>query len=89
MWAAGYANDVPTDDGVALVALLLDKGAAIDARDDRGRTPLMIAAGLGHDEVVDLLLRRGADRVLRDKGGRSAADLAPNDALRARLVEKN
>jgi ankyrin repeat protein len=73
---------------VALVRLLLDKGGAIDARDDRGRTPLMIAAGLGHDEVVDLLLGRGADRTLRDKGGQTAADLAPTEALKGKLAAK-
>ena len=69
MWAAGYANDVPADDGVAIVRMLLDKGAAIDAADDRGRTAMMTAAELGHDEVVDLLLRRGAKPDAPRQGG--------------------
>ncbi len=86
MWAAGHANDVPVDDGVHLVAMLLDKGAALDPKDDRGRTALMTAASLGHDEVVDLLLKRGANAALRDNTGKSAADLAQSDALRARLA---
>ncbi len=85
MWAAGHANDVPVEDGVQLVGLLLDKGAAIDAKDDRGRTALMTAAGLGHEDVVDLLLRRGAGAALQDNAGKTAADLAASDTLRAKL----
>jgi ankyrin repeat protein len=85
MWAAGYADDVPVDDGVGVVTLLLDKGAAIEAKDDRGRTALMTAASLGHDEVGAVLLQRGADRTARDRDGKTAADLATSDALRAEL----
>ena len=85
MWAAGHANDVPVDDGVQLVALLLDKGAAIDAADDRGRTALMTAAALGHEEVVAFLRRRGASVTLRDKAGRTAADLAASEPIRTLL----
>ena len=86
MWAAGYANDVPADDGVKLVSLLLDKGAMIDAKDDRGRTPLMTAAELGHDEVVDLLLQRGAARDEHDGTGKTAADLASSADLKSKLA---
>ncbi len=88
MWAAGYANDVPADDGIALVTALLDKGAHIDAVDDRGRTSLMTAAELGHDEIVDLLLARGAKADLRDKSGKAAADLAGSEAVRKRLAAR-
>ena len=85
MWAAGHANDVPVDDGVQLVTVLLDKGAAVEARDDRGRTALMAAAELGHAEIVDLLLKRGADPRDRDAMGKSAADLASTAPIRAAL----
>ena len=86
MWAAGYADDVPVDDGVALVGVLLDKGAALDAQDDRGRTALMTAAELGHGEVVDLLVRRGARTDMRDKAGKSAADLTSSTEIRSKLA---
>lgn len=86
MWAAGHANDVPVDDGVQVVTMLLDRGAAIDAQDDRGRTALMTAAELGHEEVVDLLLRRGAQPGVRDQAGKTAADLTSSEEIRAKLM---
>ncbi len=86
MWAAGHANDVPVDDGVGLVTMLLDKGAAVEARDDRGRTALMAAAELGHAEIVALLLKHGADPRDRDHAGKSAADLASAEPVRAMLA---
>ena len=35
---------------------LLDKGAAVDEKDEYGRTALMAASAMGHTEVVQLLL---------------------------------
>jgi serine/threonine-protein phosphatase 6 regulatory ankyrin repeat subunit B len=46
---------------IAVVRELLDRGAAIEARDRDGGNALMTAAGAGHDEIVRLLLARGAD----------------------------
>ena len=43
-----------------VVQLLLNKGAAVDARDGRGRTPLWCAAEGGHEAVVRLLLDKSA-----------------------------
>ena len=43
-----------------LVQDLLGAGASVDVRDERGRTPLMLAAGRGHLEVARMLLDRGA-----------------------------
>ncbi len=84
-WTAGYAEDVPAADAVALAKQLLDRGARFNMADDRGLTPLMIAASMDHAEIVDLLLSRGADPGIRDVQGRTAADLAPSAALQGRL----
>ena len=43
-----------------MAALLLDRGAAVDARNSEGITPLYIAAQYGRTEVAALLLWRGA-----------------------------
>jgi ankyrin repeat protein len=70
------------------VQRLLEAGAAVDDRDDRGRTALMIAAEGGHSGIVDVLLARGADRSLKDKAGKRAGDLTVLTALRERLTPR-
>jgi Ankyrin repeats (many copies) len=54
---------------VAQATSLLDQGAVIDARDEAGRTPLMLAVTQGQIEVVRLLLARGADPTAADNAG--------------------
>lgn len=46
---------------VERIAQLLDDGADVHERDDKGWTPLNWAAGAGHAETVELLLEHGAD----------------------------
>jgi ankyrin repeat protein len=88
MWAAGYSDEAGTEDMEKVLALLLDRGARIDDQDNRGRTPLMIAAELNHTVAVELQLARGADKTLRDKQGKSAADLTNLTALREKLTRQ-
>jgi len=86
MWAAGHSNDVPEAEGLATVEALLAAGAPVGPADDRGRTALMIAAGRGHAAIAARLIVAGADRSARDKQGKTAADLAANDEVRAVLM---
>jgi ankyrin repeat protein len=86
MWAAGHADAAGTRDVEELMSLLIESGAQLDEQDDRGRSALMIAAGLGHTAAVDLLLARGADKSLRDRQGKTAADLASDATLRTKLA---
>src|SRR5438093_9258502 len=46
---------------VPQVLILLNQGADADTRDEQGRTPLMYAAQNGRNNIVTLLIRRGAD----------------------------
>ena len=72
-----------------LVALLLDRGAPIDAASPNRSTPLMMAARYGAEATVDLLLQRGADKRLRNDRDLDAAGfarLAERDFLLKRLV---
>ena len=56
---------------------LLDADAGIDLVDSgEGFTALMTAAALGEKEVVELLLKRGANKDLVDIDGESAKDFA-------------
>ena len=38
-----------------IVRLLLNHGANVGAKDDRGRTPFQIASSNGHSEIAELL----------------------------------
>ena len=70
------------------VALLLDRGAPIDAEAPNRTTPLMMAARYGTESSVDLLLARGADPKRRNDLGMTAADFARSagrEALARRL----
>jgi uncharacterized protein len=48
------------------VKILLDSGAEVDFRASDGRTPLILAAGKGNKDIVQLLLQAGADASSRD-----------------------
>jgi len=86
MWASGPDEGVPEAQAIEVVTYLLETGAHVDDRDDRGRTALMIAAEGGHAEIAGLLLARGADPSLKDKAGKRAADLTVLSSLRERLT---
>lgn len=52
---------------------LLATGVTVDDADEvSGTTPLQMAAAYGHEDVLDLLLRHGANVSARDTGGRTA-----------------
>lgn len=71
-----------------VVALLLDKGAAIDALSPNGSTPVMMAALYGSEASVNLLVTRGADIRRKNDLGLDVSDFASRggrDRLAAQL----
>ena len=61
---------------VAVMTLLLDEHAYIDAASPNGTTPLMMAAHYGTPSAVKLLLEAGADPMLKNQLGLTAMDFA-------------
>lgn len=61
---------------VALISLLLEHYAYIDAESPNGSTPLMMAAGYGSLEATRALLEAGADPTLKNAKGLTALDFA-------------
>lgn len=55
---------------------LLGAGLDINKQEDSGYTPLMLAAQRGNAEVVEILLKRGADTSLKNENGKDALTLA-------------
>ena len=90
-----YAASGTTAQQTALIALLLEHHAYIDAGSPNGSTPLMMAAQYGTRESVLQLLEEGADASIKNQLGLSAVDFAMlaerkdmADAIAARLSSK-
>ena len=74
----------------AMLRLLLDHGADIDAPSPNRTTPLMMAAQYGTPDNAPVLLERGANPQLKNALGLGAADFARKagrDALAARIEQ--
>jgi uncharacterized protein len=71
-----YAASDAGENSVAMVRLLLEHHAYIDAESPNKTTPLMMAAQYGSAGVVKLLLEEGADALLKNQLGLTAIDFA-------------
>jgi len=71
-----YAATNPSPTSAAMVRLLLEHHAYIDAESPNRSTPLMMAAHYGHPAVVKLLLEEGADSTVKNDKGLTALDFA-------------
>lgn len=60
---------------------LLNAGADINAQDNDGNTALIILCKCGSEKEARLLLRKGADYNIKNKQGKSAADIAAEKGL--------
>ena len=70
-------HDAALAGSLDVAAVLIAHGANVNAQDtESGATPLHNAASWGRLEVVRLLLDKGADRTIKNKEGRTPADLA-------------
>jgi ankyrin repeat protein len=67
-WAEGFTFEYSPDQTLELVKLLLDAGANVNEGNEDGITPLHGAAYKGANKVVQLLVDRGADLAVKDKG---------------------
>ena len=62
-----------------IVQLLLEKGAALDARNASNQTPLLYASYAGFRRVVELLISKGAVVQYQDTNGRSPLHYAARE----------
>ena len=71
-----------------IVLLLIRNGANVNAKDDKGRTPLHIAVGEGHMETVRALVSAGADLTARDKRRETSLHAAAKGKITDYVVGK-
>ena len=79
-YAAIRADDLPR------LTRMLTAGASVNAKDERGITPLMYAAWVGSLDAVKLLLEQGADPNLANSSGSTALMLSATDLAKVRLL---
>ncbi|WP_128113551.1 ankyrin repeat domain-containing protein [Polynucleobacter necessarius] len=84
-----------TNDGhIEVTQFLLANGATVDSRGLNGTTPLMMAVQSGNEDLVKLLLDKGANIQIRNNLGLTAIDIADiyqkpwiGDGLRSRWLK--
>jgi ankyrin repeat protein len=69
-WVEGVTYERSAKENVEAIRMLLDLGLDPNHANNEGRTPLMGAAIKGRNDVVTLLVERGAKLDTRDKGSR-------------------
>ena len=75
-WVEGVTYERSAKENLEAVRMLLDFGLDPNAANRDGRTPLMGAAHKGRNDVILLLLDRGAKLETRDKGSRDTGNAA-------------
>jgi acyl-CoA-binding protein len=68
-------------DNEAAVAYLIEQGSNVNAQDANGLTPLCYAAELDMGDMVDVLLKAGADPTIIGLDGQNAWDLTPKKGI--------
>ena len=57
---------------------LIQAGGQVNRQDGKGATPLHVASGHGHVEVITALLAAGADKTIKNEDGDTPHDVANN-----------
>jgi ankyrin repeat protein len=74
-WVEGVTYERSVKENVEAIRMLLDLGLDPNHGNNEGRTALMGAALKGRNEVIQLLVERGADLAQRDRGSRDTDKL--------------
>ena len=57
---------------------MIQAGGEVNRGNQWGWTPLHVASYGGHVEVITALLTAGADKTIKEKGGKTPVDVAKN-----------
>jgi ankyrin repeat protein len=74
--ASAVSGGSSSDGGAATIALLVRLGARVEAADEEGNTPLMVAAKRGNYRAVDTLLTLGANIYAQNIRGQTCLHMA-------------
>ncbi|KAH3756530.1 12 days embryo spinal ganglion cDNA [Pelomyxa schiedti] len=77
-WSADYGQ-------LEIAQYLFANGARVDERDRFGITPLLAAVYAGHENMVQFLLSKKANKTIRGMDGRTPLEAAETESMRALL----
>lgn len=60
------------ENNIKLIQEYINHNGSLDIQNEKGYSPLIFAAYYGHEKMVKLLLKSGADSCLKDRRGNSA-----------------
>ena len=86
-YAGGFHRGTPNGWLPTVQYLVEELGADVNARDEKGFTPLHHAASRGDVPVVEFLLAHGADPYLLSRAGQTTADMANSPVQRVPVYE--
>lgn len=74
---------------IAVVKILIERGANIEAKRSDGWTPLLIAISSRNQDLLKYLLQHGADKTVVSEDGVSAERLAEDDEEITKILNQN
>ena len=84
---SAYLEDARLPNKLQVVKLLIKLGAHVDAKDNRGMTPLMAAISGSMKDIAEELIKSGADVNAKDNEGKTPIMFAVYNNQNAELVE--
>ena len=77
------------NDSIKLVKYFLDKKLDPNSVNDEGKTPLHLAMKKGNKDIIELLIKNGADTQFKDKKGKIPIDYASKEIKHYYIFENS
>ena len=86
---AFYDNliDFKTKEQIKIAQFLVQQGADVDAKDNMGLTPLMTAIEFKEWDLIEPLLKLGADKSIKNLDGKTALEIARENKITKKYID--